>query len=80
MTLGERIILSRVGAGFLTGTRLAKAASPHAEKWGRPAMTRQYLNNLERDKVRKPDPVLLAAIAKTTNVDLQWLATGEAAA
>lgn len=77
MTIGQRIQGARYTAGFDNASEFARQATPYAMKYGRDEVSRQYIYNLERDKVEKPDPVLLAAIAAAANVDLHWLVTGE---
>jgi len=67
MTIGHRIIGARLAAGFKNASDFARVAG----------VSRQYLNNLERDKVSKPDPAMLAKIADAANVDDHWLITGD---
>lgn len=68
MTIGKRIKGARLHAGFGE-----KQGAEFARKSG---VSRQYLNNLEKDRVRKPDPTELSKIALAANVDLEWLITG----
>ena len=67
MTIGNRIIGARLAAGFKTASAFARAAD----------VSRQYLDNLEKDRVTKPDPNMLTKIAQAANVDDHWLITGE---
>lgn len=77
MTIGQRIQGARLATRTTNASEFARHASVFAIKYGRTEVSRQYLHNLEHDKVEKPDPVLLAAIAMAANVDLHWLVTGE---
>lgn len=77
MTIGQRIQGTRLAKGITNASEFARLATAYVKRWGRSEVSRQYLNNLERDKAEKPDPVQLAAIAKAGGVDLHWLITGE---
>jgi transcriptional regulator with XRE-family HTH domain len=66
-TIGERIVKTRLARGYPN-------AAAFARKIG---FDKQYLWNLETDKVFKPDPVRLVIIAKALHVSLEWLITGE---
>jgi transcriptional regulator with XRE-family HTH domain len=67
MSLGKRIEETRLALGY-------QNAAAFARKIG---LDKQYLWNLEKDKVEKPDPSRMVILAKTLNVSLEWLITGE---
>jgi transcriptional regulator with XRE-family HTH domain len=67
MSLGKRIEGARLALGFAN-------AAAFARKIG---IDKQYLWNLENDKVEKPDPSRMVMLAKGLNVSLEWLITGE---
>jgi transcriptional regulator with XRE-family HTH domain len=67
MSIGKRIEESRLGLGY-------KNAAAFARKIG---LDKQYLWNLEKDKVAKPDPTRMVKLAKGLDVSLEWLITGE---
>lgn len=67
MSLGQRIVGARLAAGYKRPSDLARAIG----------IDRQYLFNLENDKVAKPDPSRVALIAQAVNVSTEWLVTGQ---
>jgi transcriptional regulator with XRE-family HTH domain len=67
MSIGKRIEETRLALSY-------KNAAAFARKIG---LDKQYLWNLETDKVRKPDPLRMLILAKALNVSLEWLITGE---
>ncbi|HEY8095499.1 MAG TPA: helix-turn-helix transcriptional regulator [Methylobacter sp.] len=67
MSLGKRIEEVRLVRGY-------QNAAAFARKIG---LDKQYLWNLEKDKVEKPDPLRMVIIAKGLNASLEWLITGE---
>jgi transcriptional regulator with XRE-family HTH domain len=67
MSIGKRIEETRLALGY-------KNAAAFARRIG---LDKQYLWNLEKDKVGKPDPVRMIIIAKALNASLEWLITGE---
>jgi transcriptional regulator with XRE-family HTH domain len=67
MSIGKRIVQTRLALRY-------KNAAAFARKIG---LDKQYLWNLEKDKVVKPDPVRIIIIAKGLNVSFEWLITGE---
>jgi transcriptional regulator with XRE-family HTH domain len=66
-SLGERIVQTRLAKGH-------KNAAAFAREIG---LEKQYLWNLETDKVTKPDPLRLVTIARSLDISLEWLITGE---
>ena len=66
MTIGSRIEGARKARGH-------DKAAPFARYAG---VSKQYLDNLEKDRVTKPDPAKLAKIAIALNVTLDWLWCG----
>ena len=69
VSLGSRIKGARLAAGYGEGQ-----AATFARDAG---VSKQYLNNLEKDRARKPDPSELVKIARRANIDLEWLITGD---
>ncbi len=69
VSLGSRIKGARLAAGYGEGQGATFARDA--------GVSRQYLNNLEKDRVRKPDPNELVKIARCANIDLEWLITGD---
>lgn len=67
MSLGNRIIGARLARGYEQSAEFARSCG----------VSKQYMNNLEKDKVTKPDPSQLMKIAIALNVTLDWLWTGE---
>ncbi|HEY8094513.1 MAG TPA: helix-turn-helix transcriptional regulator, partial [Methylobacter sp.] len=67
MSLGKRIEETRLARGY-------QNAAAFARKIG---LDKQYLWNLEKDKVGKPDPLRVVILAKALNASLEWLITGE---
>jgi transcriptional regulator with XRE-family HTH domain len=67
MSLGKRIEETRLACGY-------QNAAAFARKIG---LDKQYLWNLEKDKVEKPDPLRVVILAKALNASLEWLITGE---
>lgn len=67
MTIGIRIKGARLAAQFTSQAGFAVACG----------ISRQYMNNLEKDRVQKPDASVMARIAEVANVDDHWLITGE---
>lgn len=67
MSLGQRIIGARKAAGWEQAASFARDAG----------VSKQYLANLEKDKVDKPDPAQLKLIADALGVTLDWLWSGE---
>lgn len=67
MSIGKRIKGARLAAGFRYAADLARAAQ----------VSKQYLFNLEHDKVKKPDPHQLLLIASVLHVSIEWLVTGK---
>lgn len=67
MSIGQRISGARLAKGYRVQADFARACG----------MDRQYIHNLENDKVVKADPHNLARIAKLLGVGLNWLVTGE---
>jgi len=64
-TIGNRIVLARKNLGILQET-FAQFLD----------ITQEQVENIEQNK-KQPEVDLLVKIAKTLNVDLQWLITGE---
>jgi transcriptional regulator with XRE-family HTH domain len=67
MSLGERIVQTRLALGY-------QNAAAFARKVG---LDKQYLWNLETDRVKRPDSLRLVILAKALNVSLEWLITGK---
>lgn len=67
MSLGKRIVGARKAKGYEQGAEFARACG----------VSKQYLANLEKDQVTKPDPAQLMKIATALNVTLDWLWTGD---
>lgn len=67
MSLGKRIEGARLARGYDQSAAFARACG----------VSKQYLSNLEKDKVTKPDPSQLMKIAIALNVTLDWLWTGD---
>lgn len=67
MSIGQRIYGARLAKGYKVQAEFARACG----------LDRQYVNNLEGDKVVKADPHNLAKIARLLGIDLHWLVTGE---
>jgi transcriptional regulator with XRE-family HTH domain len=66
MSLGKRIEGARLALGYNNAAAFARQIG----------IDKQYLWNLENDKVEKPDPARMVALAKGLNVALEWLITG----
>jgi transcriptional regulator with XRE-family HTH domain len=66
-SLGERIVQTRLEHGHPNAAAFARSIG----------FEKQYLWNLETDKVVKPDPLRLVALARALDVSLEWLITGE---
>ena len=67
MSLGKRIEGARIALGY-----------PNAAAFSRKVgIDKQYLWNLEKDKVEKPDPSRMVMLARALNVSIEWLITGE---
>ena len=66
MSLGKRIEGARLALGYTNAAAFARQIG----------IDKQYLWNLENDKVEKPDPTRMVALAKGLNVALEWLITG----
>jgi transcriptional regulator with XRE-family HTH domain len=67
MSLGKRIEKTRLELGHINAAAFARQTG----------IDKQYLWNLENDKVEKPDPTRMVILAKRLNVALEWLITGE---
>lgn len=65
MSLGKRIEGARLARGYEESAAFARACG----------VSKQYLYNLEKDLVKKPDPAQLMKIAITLNVTLDWIST-----
>lgn len=64
--LASRLRAARIMAGYLRPSEFAEACG----------VSRQYLCNLETDKVRRPEALPLMKIARTAGVSMEWLLTG----
>lgn len=67
MTIGKRIIGARLACGYDKPAEFARSCK----------VSKQYLNNLEKDRVKKPDPNELVKIARFADVSVEWIVTGE---
>ena len=67
MSFGNRLEGARQARGYEESAAFARACG----------VSKQYLYNLEKDLVTKPDPAQLMKIALALNVTLDWLWTGE---
>ena len=67
MTIGNRLKGARLAAGYPVAADFARLVGE----------TKQYLANIEKDAVTKPDPHKLLNIARALNVSLEWLISGE---
>ncbi len=67
MSLGKRIEGARLALGYSNAAAFSRQIG----------IDKQYLWNLENDKVEKPDPSRMVSLAKGLNVSIEWLITGE---
>jgi len=67
MSFGKRLEGARQARGYEESAAFARACG----------VSKQYMYNLEKDRVSKPDPAQLMKIALVLNVTLDWLWTGE---
>lgn len=66
MSLGQRIKGARLARGYMNAAAFARHCG----------VSKQYLGNLEKDKVTKPDPGKLDKIAVGAGVSMEWLLSG----
>lgn len=67
MSMGERIKGSSLAAGYSIASDFARLAG----------VSKQYLGNLEKNRVEKPDANQLVKVARAANVTVDWLMTGD---
>ena len=67
MSMGERIKGARLARGYAVAAEFARDAG----------VSKQYLGNLEKNRVEKPDANQLVKIARAASVTVDWIMTGE---